>query len=94
MRGKNAITLPDRARTQALASLRRYFDEQMDEPIGDLKAALLLDFVLVELGPAIYNHAIADARGYMEERAADLPDVLGHAEFTYWPKPKPKGSGR
>jgi uncharacterized protein (DUF2164 family) len=92
MRGQKAITLPDRARTQALASLRRYFDEHMDESIGDLKAALLLDYMLVELGPAIYNQAIADARGYMEERAGDLPDVLGHAEFTYWPKPK--GTGR
>ena len=86
MRGKNAITLPGRAHAQAIASIKRYFSEQMDEPIGDLKATLLIDFVLVELGPAIYNQAVAASRHYVEERAADLSDVCHHAEFPYWAK--------
>jgi len=31
----------------------------MSEPIGDLPAGLLLNFFVEEIGPAIYNHAIA-----------------------------------
>jgi len=39
MRKKAAIVLPDAARKQAIASLRAYFTANMDEEIGDLKAA-------------------------------------------------------
>lgn len=35
----------------------------MDEEIGDLQADLLLDYVLGEIGPTVYNRAIADFKG-------------------------------
>ncbi len=87
MRGKPAIKISDEAKKQALASIRRYFDDTMDEAIGDLKADLLLDFFLREIGPTIYNQAIADARGFFEERAADLDGICYQAEFPYWTTP-------
>jgi len=34
----------------------------MPEPIGELAAGNLLDFMLKQLGPIIYNQAISDAR--------------------------------
>ena len=88
MRAKPAITLPDRDRTRAIASLKQYFSEHMDEEIGDLKAGLMLEYILAELGPTIYNGAIADARSFFEERTADLSGVCYHAEFPYFVKPK------
>lgn len=81
MRGKKLLSLPDPARQQAVAALQQYFTDNMDEPIGDLKAGLLLDFVLSELGPSIYNQAIADARLFFEERTADLAAICFHEEF-------------
>jgi len=81
MRKKAAIVLPDIARKQAIAALQQYFAGNMDEPIGDLKAGLLLDFFLSELGPSVYNQAIADARGFFEERTADLAAICFHDEF-------------
>lgn len=84
MRGKPAITLSDEARTQAIASLRRYFAEELDDDIGDLKADLLLQFILEEIGPTVYNRAIGDARAFFEERAADLDGVCFRSEFPYW----------
>ncbi|MDH3497539.1 MAG: DUF2164 domain-containing protein [Gemmatimonadota bacterium] len=86
MRGKPTIDLSAGARTQARASIKRYFAEHMDEEIGDLKADLLLGYVLEELGPTIYNRAIADARAFFEERAADLDGVCYRAEFPFWTK--------
>jgi uncharacterized protein (DUF2164 family) len=47
---------------------------------------LLLDYVLGEIGPSIYNQAIADARRFFEERAADLDGICYRAEFPYWPR--------
>ena len=69
-----------------VASIRRYFAENMDEEIGDLKASLLLDFVLQEVGPCIYNQAIADAQAQMQEKVTDLDGTCFQPEFTYWTK--------
>lgn len=61
--------------------MRQYFADNMDDPIGDLKAALLFDFILSELGPSIYNQAVADARTFFEERTSDLAAICYHDEF-------------
>ena len=80
-----AITLPPEIRKQAVASIRRYFDENLDQEIGDLKAGLLLDFFLREIGPTIYNRAIGDAQAYFTQRTADLEGSCFEKEFTFWP---------
>lgn len=79
------IALSDAARKQSIASLRRYFTEEMDQDIGDLKASLMLDFILKEIGPSIYNGAIGDAQTYLRDRVADLEGVCSVAEFAFWP---------
>jgi uncharacterized protein (DUF2164 family) len=86
--------LSKEARNTAIASLQRYFDENMPEPIGDLPAGLLLNFFLEEVGPAIYNHAIADAQARMTSRVADLHGELYEDEFQYWPRTEAKRKPR
>lgn len=86
MRGKPTITISQEARKQAIGSIRQYFAENLDEDVGELKAGLLLDYFLSEIGPTVYNRAIADARAFFEERAADLDGMCYQAEFPYWPR--------
>ena len=81
IRSKPDVTLPDATRKQAIAALRQYFTANMDEEIGDLKAGLLLDFVLSELGPCVYNRGLADAQAFFEERSQDLAAILHRDEF-------------
>jgi uncharacterized protein (DUF2164 family) len=81
MKKPPAVTLPDAARNQAIAALQQYFAANMDEEIGELKAGLLLDFILSELGPSVYNQAIADARAFFDERSSDLAAICYHDEF-------------
>ncbi len=76
-----SLSLSEPARKQAVASLRAYAAENFDDEMSELQATLLLDHVLVDIGPAIYNQAAADARAYVEERAADLEAALHKAEF-------------
>lgn len=78
------IKLQDDARKRAIASLRRYFEAEMEEEIGDLKAGLLLDFVLEEIAPSVYNGAIADAQTYLRDRVADLEAICHAPEFGFW----------
>ena len=87
MRGKPPISISDDARKQAIASIQRYFADELDQDIGDLKAALLCDYFLAELGPAVYNTAVADAKAFFDERSADLAAVCNHNEFPYWRAP-------
>lgn len=76
------LSLDDTKRLQA--SIKRYFAEHLNEDIGDLKAAMMLDFFLKEVGPSIYNRAIADAQKYFGERLLDLEGVCHEPEFSYW----------
>jgi uncharacterized protein (DUF2164 family) len=80
------IQLDKRVRADATASLQRYFDENMPEPLGDLPAGLLLNYFLEEIAPAVYNKAIADAQVRMQQHALDLHGALFAEEFTYWTK--------
>jgi uncharacterized protein (DUF2164 family) len=79
-----AIELKKQARTDAIASLKKYFEQEIQEQLGDLRAGLLLDFFLQQIGPAIYNQAIADAQARMTARVADLEGELYAEEFQYW----------
>jgi uncharacterized protein (DUF2164 family) len=84
------IELSKQSRDDSIASIKRYFEENLPEPIGDLPANLLLNFLLEEIGPAIYNQAIADAQTRLQQRVADLDGELYEDEFQYWPRTEAK----
>ena len=86
MRDKPTISIPDAARKQAIASIKHFVLDTLDQEIGDLKAGLLLEYCLEEIGPSIYNQAIADAQSYFTGRVADLEGVCHEAEFGFWPR--------
>ena len=74
---------PD-ARTRALASIRRYFAEELEHELGELPAQLFLDFVLEEIGPSVYNAAVVDAQTYVRDRVVELEDALHAPEVPHW----------
>ena len=79
------ITLTDEARKHSVASIKRYFLEELEQDIGELKAGLILEFFLKEIAPTVYNGAIADAQTYVRDRLVDLEGACAVAEFAYWP---------
>ena len=79
-----SIELSKEARADAIASIRQYFEANMPEPIGEMPAGLLLNFILEEIGPAIYNKAVADAQSRVQLRISDLTGELYEDEFQYW----------
>jgi uncharacterized protein (DUF2164 family) len=78
------IDISKQTRADAIASIQRYFEENRPEPIGELPAGLLLNFFVEEIGPVIYNQAIADAQARMHQRVSDLNGELYADEFQYW----------
>jgi len=81
-----SIKLTKEVEERLLGSIRRYVAANMEEEIGDLKARLLLDFCLRELGPSIYNQAIADAQTYLQDKVAEMDGSCHEVEFAYWKK--------
>lgn len=87
-----AIELQKDAEKHVLGSIRKFFAEDLEEDIGDLKARLVLDFFLKELSPTVYNQAMKDAQAYFQDKTSELGDVRHEPEFDYWKKPRPPAS--
>lgn len=79
-----AIDLAPDQKEQALASIKRFLREELDLDVGDLKAGTVLEYVLRELGPVVYNRAIQDAQRWFQERTLDLDGVCHEEEFGYF----------
>lgn len=80
------IELPKDTRDRLIASVKRYVAEELDQEIGDLKASILLDYVLTEIGPSVYNQAVADAQKHVIARVEEMTGVVYQKEFGYWKK--------
>ncbi len=81
------ITLRADARSRCVASIKRYFVEEIDGEVGDLQAGFLLDFFLKEIAPLVYNGASADAQACFQQHTADLDGACFVPEFAYWSTP-------
>jgi uncharacterized protein (DUF2164 family) len=66
------IKLKKEVRKSIIDDIKVYFYKERNEEINDLGAELLLDFIIQNVGPHIYNHAINDAYTYMNEKIEDL----------------------
>lgn len=81
-----AIELTREDRDRAVASIQRYFEEHLEQKIGNVAAGGLLGYVLEEIGPSIYNKAVADVQEKLQARLADLDYEVHEDEFGYWRK--------
>ena len=81
-----AIKLQQDAHAYLIGSIKRFFDEHLDELIDDLKAERVLEFCIKEIAPSVYNQAIADTKAYFQEKTTDLGDERYQDEFDFWKK--------
>jgi uncharacterized protein (DUF2164 family) len=81
-----AIELSKENRAQAIESIKHYAELNFDEPLGNLAAAALLDFFIAEIGPVIYNQAVADVQERLQARVMEIDAEVFEDEFQYWQK--------
>lgn len=81
-----AIEISKEIRTEVIVSIQRYFDENMEESIGNISAEALLDFLLEELGPLVYNKAVSDVQERLQSRVMEVDIEVHEDEFQYWSK--------
>lgn len=80
------LELPRDLRPQAVTSIERWCREHLDEPVGNVTAGGLLAFMVEEIGPLIYNQAVADVQERLQMRVSELDIEIHEDEFQYWRK--------
>lgn len=78
------IELSKDARKEAVSSIEKFLQENQDDLGGNIGAAHLLDFFLVEVAPTIYNKAVSDVQQRLQARIADIESEVFEDEFQYW----------
>ena len=66
------IRLSVERRELILGSLESLFLDEFDEELSSFRAERLLDFFVHALGAPVYNQAIRDAHGFLQDKLADL----------------------
>lgn len=66
------IELTEERRERLIASVRGFHLDEFDEDVSPFRAEKLLDFFLENLGPAVYNQAVQDARKFMQTRLDEM----------------------
>jgi uncharacterized protein (DUF2164 family) len=89
-----SIELSKEARQDAIASIQRYFKENLESEIGNMDAGFLLGFILEEIGPSVYNQGVADAQARIQARVGELEYEVFEEEFQYWRKADRQKRGR
>ena len=59
-----------------VARLRQYFRDELDQPLGELPAEMLLDFIRSTVGPAFYNRGLYDAQAVVAAKAEDIAEAV------------------
>ena len=88
------VEIPKQARADAVASIERYFQDQLEQRIGNIAASALLGFFLEEVGPLVYNQAVADVQERLLQRVEELDIELHQDAFAYWPRQERERRGR
>ncbi len=69
---KNQIEIKPEDKKVLIADIKNFFLIEIGDEIGDLRAEIVLDFILKKIGPTIYNQGVNDARRWFREKFEDL----------------------
>jgi uncharacterized protein (DUF2164 family) len=75
-KGVNAMLknfqIDDHVKNKMTGEIKRYFQEERGEELGDLAALLILEFFAHKLAPHFYNNGVQDAHEFMSQRLEDI----------------------
>ena len=79
-----AITFSKQEIEEIVPSLRKYFKEELEQEISEMRAKFILDYFLKEIAPFAYNQGVKDAESYLRAKVEDLSAVCFEEGLTYW----------
>ncbi len=83
-----AIELSKQDVKDLTGSLQRYFMEEFEIELNEMRAKFLLDYILEEIAPFAYNKGVRDAGTFLRDKLEDLPATCFEDGLIYWLKKK------
>lgn len=74
------IKLSPERREMLLLAVQTHYLKELDEELSRFRAERILEFMIREIGPAVYNQAIRDAHGFIARKLEDLGGELYEPE--------------
>ena len=82
------IELDNQETKEVLSSLQKYFREELEEELSEMRAKFLLEYILKEIAPLAYNRGVKDAEVYFRGKIEDLSSTCFEEGLAYWQKKK------
>ena len=60
--------------------IQLYFNDELDQDIGQFPAQFLLEFFTEEVGPYFYNRGLTDAQAVLQARVESITEALYELE--------------
>lgn len=73
---------------QVIPSLQKYFREEFEQELSEMKARFLLEYFQKEIAPLAYNKGVKDAEQYFRTKTEDLTGICYEDAMTYWTRRK------
>ncbi|MFC0329695.1 DUF2164 domain-containing protein [Paenibacillus sepulcri] len=70
------IKLPREEKEQIIEQLVNFYAEERSEELGSIGAEQIIDFMLREIAPYVYNRAIEDALKVVMEKSSSIEEEL------------------
>ncbi|MEJ2044695.1 MAG: DUF2164 domain-containing protein [Reinekea sp.] len=74
------LKLNKEQKAEVVTKIQFYFEQELDQKIGQFDAEFLLDFFAEEVGVYFYNQGLYDAQTVVDERVETIRDALYEIE--------------
>ena len=76
VRNMATIKFKKEERDQIVQKIQLYFNDELDQKLGQFDAEFLLDFFSNEVGLFYYNRRLLDARALLQEKVEHIADAI------------------
>jgi uncharacterized protein (DUF2164 family) len=81
-----AIELSKTEKADIIYSIQKFFREELETEISEMRAGFLLNYFMKEIAPFAYNNGVKDAESYFRGKVEDLSATCFEDGLTYWVK--------
>lgn len=74
------IKLSLESKNELVSKLQSYFDNELEQELGQFDAEFLIDFISREFGKIYYNQGLYDAQAILESRIETVVEAIAEIE--------------
>ena len=74
------VKLSEQNKTELVDKLQAYFEQELEQELGQFDAEFLLDFIAKEFGKIYYNQGLYDAQAILESRIESVVEAISEIE--------------